>query len=86
MRFLTVSPTVNLSRTPHATQPPRFKASGSDADPKLLRQRVSTRRSGPSDATVDVLWRQLQRKAEVPDWRTVDADASARAKFRSNGT
>lgn len=47
-----------------------------DADPKLLRQRVSARRSGPSDATVDVLSRQLQCKAEAPDWRKVDADSS----------
>ncbi len=46
-----------------------------DADPKLLQQRVSARHSGPSDATVDVLSRQLQRKAEAPDWCSIDTDA-----------
>ena len=35
-----------------------------DADPDLLRRRVSDRTEGPSDATVDVLSRQLQRRSE----------------------
>ncbi|WP_292445055.1 hypothetical protein [Mesorhizobium sp.] len=43
------------------------------ADPLVLWQRVSERKGGPSDATVDILSRQLQRNA-VSTWRKVDAD------------
>ncbi|RWQ31928.1 MAG: aminoglycoside phosphotransferase [Mesorhizobium sp.] len=45
-----------------------------EADPLVLWQRVSERRGGPSDATVDILSRQLQRNATPPAWRKVDAD------------
>ncbi|WP_292518185.1 bifunctional aminoglycoside phosphotransferase/ATP-binding protein [Mesorhizobium sp.] len=45
-----------------------------EADPLVLWRRVSERRGGPSDATIDILSRQLQRKATPPNWRKVDAD------------
>lgn len=44
-----------------------------EADPVILWQRVGERRGGPSDATVDVLSRQLQRNATQLAWRRVDA-------------
>jgi predicted kinase len=44
-----------------------------DADPVILWQRVSERKAGPSDATVDVLSRQLQRAAPQLAWRRIDA-------------
>lgn len=69
-----------IENAPRAAVVP-FQSIGLDADPKLLRQRVSTRHSGPSDATVDVLSRQLQCKAEVPDWCRVDTDVPL-ARFR----
>nr|WP_254023821.1 bifunctional aminoglycoside phosphotransferase/ATP-binding protein [Mesorhizobium ventifaucium] len=45
-----------------------------EADPLVLWQRVSERSGGPSDATVDILSRQLQRQAAPSTWRKVDAD------------
>ncbi|TIP88472.1 MAG: aminoglycoside phosphotransferase, partial [Mesorhizobium sp.] len=45
-----------------------------EADPLVLWRRVSERRGGPSDATIDILSRQLQRKANPSTWRKVDAD------------
>lgn len=45
-----------------------------EADPLVLWRRVSERRGSPSDATVDVLSRQLQRNAAPSTWRKVDAD------------
>ncbi|TKD40802.1 MAG: aminoglycoside phosphotransferase [Mesorhizobium sp.] len=45
-----------------------------EADPLVLWRRVSERRGGPSDATIDILSRQLQRKATPSTWRKVDAD------------
>ncbi|TIU79558.1 MAG: aminoglycoside phosphotransferase [Mesorhizobium sp.] len=45
-----------------------------EADPLVLWQRVSERSGGPSDATIDILSRQLQRKATPSTWRKVDAD------------
>jgi hypothetical protein len=44
-----------------------------EADPSVLRRRVSERRGGPSDATVDVLSRQLQRRVDGLEWRRLDA-------------
>jgi aminoglycoside phosphotransferase family enzyme/predicted kinase len=44
-----------------------------EADPDVLWQRVSQRKGGPSDATVDILSRQLQRQADGIAWRRVDA-------------
>ncbi|TGQ31428.1 aminoglycoside phosphotransferase [Mesorhizobium sp. M00.F.Ca.ET.216.01.1.1] len=44
------------------------------ADPLVLWQRVNERKSGPSDATVDILSRQLQRNGSQSNWRKVDAD------------
>jgi len=44
------------------------------ADPLVLWQRVSERKRGPSDATVDILSRQLQRNIAQPTWRRVEAD------------
>lgn len=39
----------------------------------VLRERVAARRGGPSDATLDVLERQLQRNAGAADWQQLDA-------------
>ncbi|MGI9355851.1 MAG: AAA family ATPase [Rhizobiaceae bacterium] len=47
-----------------------------EADPEVLRNRVAKRRSGPSDATVAVLDRQLQRELGSMDWDKVDAKGS----------
>ena len=44
-----------------------------EADPAVLWQRVGARRGGPSDATVDILSRQLQRHVNGITWRRVDA-------------
>ncbi|MBE1264339.1 AAA family ATPase, partial [Salmonella enterica subsp. enterica serovar Derby] len=44
------------------------------ADPLVLWQRVSERIGGPSDATIDILSRQLQRNATQSSWRKVNAD------------
>ncbi|MDG4881864.1 bifunctional aminoglycoside phosphotransferase/ATP-binding protein [Mesorhizobium sp. WSM4884] len=44
------------------------------ADPAVLWHRVSERKGGPSDATVDILSRQLQRDAGPLTWRKIDAD------------
>ncbi|TPK74891.1 hypothetical protein FJ930_06905 [Mesorhizobium sp. B2-4-15] len=46
------------------------------ADPGVLWQRVSVRKGGPSDATVDILSRQLQRNAGPLNWHKNDADRS----------
>ena len=45
-----------------------------DADPLVLWQRVSERKGGPSDATIDILSRQLQRNATQTSWRKINAD------------
>jgi aminoglycoside phosphotransferase family enzyme/predicted kinase len=44
------------------------------ADPSVLWRRVSERKGGPSDATVDILSRQLQRDAGALSWRKIEAD------------
>lgn len=44
-----------------------------EADPALLWERVRDRRSGPSDATVDVLAGQLARAVEGVEWQRLDA-------------
>ncbi|MGX8012423.1 bifunctional aminoglycoside phosphotransferase/ATP-binding protein [Mesorhizobium sp. ORM8.1] len=44
------------------------------ADPLVLWHRVSERKGGPSDATVDILSRQLQRDAGALTWRKIEAD------------
>lgn len=44
-----------------------------DAAPDLLWRRVDRRIGGPSDATVDVLSRQLERDAGAVGWRRLDA-------------
>lgn len=44
-----------------------------EASPELLWQRVSDRRGGPSDATVDILSRQLQRDGKETSWMKLDA-------------
>jgi len=44
-----------------------------EADPTVLWQRVSERKGGVSDATVDILSRQLQRHADETIWRRIDA-------------
>lgn len=45
-----------------------------EADPLVLWQRVSERKGGPSDATIDILSRQLQRNATQVGWRKINAD------------
>ncbi len=45
-----------------------------DADPPVLWQRVSDRKGGPSDATIDILSRQLQRNATQTSWRKINAE------------
>lgn len=47
-----------------------------DAAPDLLWQRVDRRTGGPSDATVDILSRQLERDAGAIAWRRLDAARS----------
>jgi aminoglycoside phosphotransferase family enzyme/predicted kinase len=42
-------------------------------DPSILWQRVSARRESASDATIDILARQLQRKVDDIGWITLDA-------------
>ncbi|MEC9343780.1 MAG: AAA family ATPase, partial [Pseudomonadota bacterium] len=44
-----------------------------DADPAILRQRVAARHHGPSDATVDVLDRQLARFTGDIGWKRIAA-------------
>jgi len=44
-----------------------------ETDPSVLCQRVSERKGGPSDATVDVLSRQLQRRAGEITWNRLNA-------------
>jgi len=44
-----------------------------EADPTVLRRRVNERRGGPSDATVDILSRQLQRNTKGTTWHRLDA-------------
>jgi uncharacterized protein len=54
-----------------------------DADAATLRQRVGARRVGPSDATVEILQRQLERRIDYSGWVRIDAtrglDATAAA-------
>jgi len=44
-----------------------------DVSPDVLRRRIGERRGGPSDATVDILSRQLQRDPGTIAWRRLDA-------------
>jgi aminoglycoside phosphotransferase family enzyme/predicted kinase len=44
-----------------------------EADPVVLWQRVSERKGGPSDATVDILSRQLQKPVSGIAWHRIDA-------------
>jgi aminoglycoside phosphotransferase family enzyme/predicted kinase len=50
-----------------------FRGVWLDADPTLLWDRVRDRTGGPSDATVDVLSRQLARKVACDEWGKLDA-------------
>lgn len=54
-----------------------------DADATVLWQRVAARQDGPSDATVDVLARQLERKAAKTGWRKIDASGPTQQVVRS---
>jgi aminoglycoside phosphotransferase family enzyme/predicted kinase len=47
------------------------------ADPLVLWRRVQERTSGPSDATVDILSRQMQRDTRPLNWLSIEADRSA---------
>ncbi|TIV14219.1 MAG: aminoglycoside phosphotransferase, partial [Mesorhizobium sp.] len=44
------------------------------ADPSVLWRRVSERKGSPSDATIDILSRQLQRDAGPMSWRKIEAN------------
>jgi predicted kinase len=44
-----------------------------DVDPDLLWRRVDQRRGGPSDATVEILSRQLERDIGEITWLRLDA-------------
>jgi aminoglycoside phosphotransferase family enzyme/predicted kinase len=44
-----------------------------DVSPDVLRRRIGKRKGGPSDATVDILSRQLQRDPGAIAWRRLDA-------------
>ncbi|WP_246248974.1 AAA family ATPase [Chelativorans alearense] len=44
-----------------------------DADAATLRQRVAARRGGPSDATVEIVQRQLERDTDYSGWVRIDA-------------
>ncbi|WP_192248613.1 bifunctional aminoglycoside phosphotransferase/ATP-binding protein [Mesorhizobium silamurunense] len=44
------------------------------ADPSVLWRRISERKGGPSDATVDILSRQLQRDSGPLTWRKIEVD------------
>jgi predicted kinase len=44
------------------------------ADPSVLWCRVKERKGGPSDATVDILSRQLQRDPGTLSWHKIEAD------------
>lgn len=57
----------------HAAQA-RFTGIWLAADTATLHRRVRERAPGPSDATVDVLARQLDRLPQVTDWRHLKAD------------
>lgn len=50
-----------------------------DADPARLRQRVEERRGGSSDATLDVLDKQLRRNIAYAEWARIDADRDLKA-------
>ena len=52
------------------------------ADPSVLWRRVSARKGGPSDATVDILSRQLQRDAGPLSWPEIEADRDAMRLLR----
>ena len=75
----TTGPTESLSKWPRARQRPPSSASGSDGpyDPLAAR---GQRRQGVSDATVDILSRQLQRQVANVAWPKHDA-ASEPAKI-----
>ncbi|TPJ54750.1 bifunctional aminoglycoside phosphotransferase/ATP-binding protein [Mesorhizobium sp. B2-6-4] len=52
----------------------RFFGFWLEADPLVLLQRVGERKGGPSDATMDILSRQLQRNATASSWQKINAD------------
>ncbi|SIQ01399.1 hypothetical protein SAMN05880590_101773 [Rhizobium sp. RU35A] len=62
----------------HAAQA-RFTGIWLAADTATLHRRVRERAPGPSDATVDVLARQLDRLPQVTDWRHLKADEPVEA-------
>jgi aminoglycoside phosphotransferase family enzyme/predicted kinase len=64
-----------IEKTAHDISVP-FKGVWLDADPGLLWQRVSGRTKGPSDATVDVLSRQLERPIDEIKWTRISAGGS----------
>ena len=54
----------------------RFDGIWLEADPDILRHRVASRHGGPSDATVEVLNRQLTLALGSMDWERIDASGS----------
>lgn len=53
-----------------------------ETTPAVLRDRVEGREQSPSDATIDILSRQLQRDVGTLDWRRVDAGRDVGAIVR----
>lgn len=64
---------VRIERAASETNVP-FAGFWLTADPAVLWRRVGERKGGPSDATVDILARQLQRDAGPLTWREIKAD------------
>lgn len=62
-----------IERTATGTNVP-FAGFWLAADPSVLWRRVSERKGSPSDATIDILSRQLQRDAGPMTWRKIEAD------------
>ena len=54
-----------------------------DAPAQLLRQRVSARRGGPSDAGIEVLEKQLARFSGASGWLRIDASGDAAGIVRN---
>lgn len=53
-----------------------------DADPAVLRQRVTARSEGPSDADLTVLMRQISSDMKDLNWRRIDAKRDVREIVR----
>lgn len=64
----------NLIRSASTEAGVPFEAVWLDAQPEVLRRRVSERIGGPSDAGLDILECQLAGTANVPEWRRINTE------------